>query len=361
MRGARDPAGGGGRGRADSEPFWSRCQFPLCLQRCIFFFHPPLPLLILPPLPRPPPRPPARTLGAPRPPARPPPPRESEIIIVLLKAETGRDNGEVGEGAPRRLSNTSQPRRIIRLGPSARPPPSAAGRRRLRRGGGGGEAPRRRRRRPRGGGGGGRAGGGGGRSARAGGRRGSGMSRARRPRLLSAALGAHWQRRRRLAPRWPLGSHSFSAERLLTFIVFSARSDRLAPAALSGYVGGEAPAGRGRGRVGVGAVWVGGGGGGADSVGKRPAPRARARAPARPPARHLPRRRTPRSPYQRRPAALQPLQPPPAPARAAPPHVLVPRSPERPPAPSRRTWSPRAALVSSACAAPAAAAPFVER
>lgn len=169
MRGARDPAGGGGRGRADSEPFWSRCQFPLCLQRCIFFFHPPLPLLILPPLPRPPPRPPARTLGAPRPLARPPPPRESEIIIVLLKAETGRDNGEVGEGAPRRLSNTSQPRRIIRLGPSARPPPSAAGRRRLRRGGGGGgEAPRRRRRRPRGGGGGGRAGGGGGRSARAG-------------------------------------------------------------------------------------------------------------------------------------------------------------------------------------------------
>ncbi|KAM7237017.1 hypothetical protein CapIbe_011261 [Capra ibex] len=38
----------------------------------------------------------------------------------------------------------------------------------------------------------------------------------------------------RASQLWPLGSHSFSAERLLTFIVFSARFDRLSPAAFSG-------------------------------------------------------------------------------------------------------------------------------
>ena len=65
---------------------------------------------------------------------------------------------------------------------------------------------------------------GGGRSMWAWGWWGSGMSRAWRPWLLSASLGAHWQWWW-LMPRWLLGSHSFSAERLLTFIVFSAHSD----------------------------------------------------------------------------------------------------------------------------------------
>lgn len=74
---------------------------------------------------------------------------------------------------------------------------------------------------------------GGGRSMWAWGWWGSGMSRAWRPWLLSASLGAHWQWWW-LMPRWLLGSHSFSAERLLTFIVFSARSDCLAMATLSG-------------------------------------------------------------------------------------------------------------------------------
>ncbi|KAM6422470.1 uncharacterized protein O9250_003672 [Rhynochetos jubatus] len=50
----------------------------------------------------------------------------------------------------------------------------------------------------------------------------------------SGAGGGSAQQRLQFISRWPLGSHSFSAERLLTFIVFFGRSDRHPPAPFSG-------------------------------------------------------------------------------------------------------------------------------